>query len=98
MDCREINEQELAERYVSRLLAADLSDQLEVHILDCKECLAKIEVLSAVRRSLTEQADEIRLAAKHRAHRPFWVWAALAASLVIVSLVGFYQMELGKGR
>src|SRR5436309_2219546 len=92
MDCRQVSGHELAEKYVSGQLDAELQDQFEVHMLDCPECLSTVETLMSVRNSLAAQADEIRKFSTRPARRFSLVWA-LAASLLVAGVVAFYFMQ-----
>jgi len=94
MDCRQVSEHELAEKYVSGELDAELQDQFEVHMLDCPECLSSVETLMSVRNSLAAQADEIRKFPTPPARRFALVWT-LAASLLVAGVVAFYFMQPG---
>src|SRR5947209_5848116 len=92
MDCRQVSERELAEKYVSGQLSSELQDQFEVHMLDCQECLSTVEALMSVRSSLAEQAHEIRRFSGRPARRFSLVWA-LAASLLVAGVIVFYFMQ-----
>ena len=94
MDCRQVSGHELAEKYVSGQLDAELQDQFEVHMLDCPECLSTVEALMSVRNSLAAQADEIRKLSTRPARRFSLVWT-LAASLLVAGVVAFYFMQSG---
>ena len=52
MDCRQIAKQGLAELYVKGQLEPTLQNELEVHILDCKECFRRLELLHDLRVAL----------------------------------------------
>ena len=93
MDCQRIADDELVERYLNGKLDAAMQDDLEVHILECPECLSRAEALSAIRASLVPKVQEIDLSAKP-AHRlqPAWIGVA-AAALVAACVFGFYQVR-----
>jgi anti-sigma factor RsiW len=60
MVCRDVQENELAEKYLNGQLDPMLRDAFEAHILDCSHCLSSVELLQAVREDLAAHAHAIR--------------------------------------
>ena len=63
MDCKIIEQNELAEKYVAGGLDSSQQDEFEVHLLECSRCLDAIEMLDAVRFDLMERDAAIRTVA-----------------------------------
>ena len=59
-DCGKTDRNELAEKYLNGQLDGAEQDTLEIHILECEQCLDTVELLQAVRFDLTERASVIR--------------------------------------
>jgi hypothetical protein len=63
MDCQRIAEDELVEKYLNGQLEPPLQDDLEVHILECSECLKLLEMMESVSADLSARANEVHLTA-----------------------------------
>ena len=89
MDCRNIDRNEVAEKYLNGQLDEANQDDFEAHILECEKCLQAVEVLQTVRLDLIERAPAIRAQSAVPKQAWFrWQWAAAACSLLIVVGVG----------
>jgi hypothetical protein len=98
MNCQRIAEDELVERYLNGQLEDALQDDLEVHILECPHCLERAEALRLARASLAERAPAIRsLPAKGTLQRRLG-WVGIAAALVAVCGITWYQYRSGSHR
>ncbi len=64
MNCQRVSDDELVERYLNGQLDPAVQDDLEVHILECPECLSRAEALSAIRANLAPRARKIGSPAK----------------------------------
>jgi cytoskeletal protein RodZ len=92
MECQELQQSELAEKYVSGQLDPATQDQFEMHILDCPACQQRVELLQTVREDLTAHAHEIRAYSIAPLGRlQWWSWAAVAAMFVIVGGLGLKE-------
>src|SRR5262249_15102366 len=90
MDHTPISEGDLAERYATDRLAPDERAAFEAHLVDCAECLDRVEAaqgLVAGFRALPGEAarPEPRRARPHWALRAGWAVAAAAAVAVAVA-------------
>ena len=59
MECQELHRHQLAERYLNGSLDPAASDEFEVHILECANCLQHVEALQVLRQELTQAATRI---------------------------------------
>ena len=92
MECQELQQSELAEKYVSQQLDPATQDQFEMHILDCRACQQRVELLQTAREDLAVHAHEIRehsIAPRGRFWS--WSWVAVAAVFVIVGGLGLRE-------
>jgi predicted anti-sigma-YlaC factor YlaD len=60
MNCRQIAEDEVVEKYLTGRLESSLQDDFEIHVLECHECLVLLETCEAARTELAARATEIR--------------------------------------
>jgi hypothetical protein len=95
MNCQQVADGELVEKYLSGRLESSLQDEFEIHILECPQCLALLETCEAAQADLARRAPAIRqMPAKPAApwnwftERRFVGWAGLAALLVVGVLLG----------
>ena len=90
MLCRDVEENEIAERYLRGQLDSAAQDEFELHILDCSRCLASVELLQAVSEDLASRAPEIRTQASIPEPRARWSWVAVAVLSILVSQSYFF--------
>ena len=79
--CQDVEEGDLAARYVAGSLSPHVRDAFEIHLLECTRCLGEVELATAVRRSLPRPA----------ARPGRWkivAMGAVAATIVTVAVVG----------
>jgi hypothetical protein len=95
MNCAQVAEDELVEKYVSGRLEPPLQDDFEVHILECAKCRGDLETWEEVRSGLAARADEIRQDAGSLRRFRAWVTplrvagvAALASAALAIAIVG----------
>jgi anti-sigma factor RsiW len=55
MECRELYREESAEKYLNGQLDPAARDEFEVHILECAECLRRVEALEMLRQELAQR-------------------------------------------
>jgi tetratricopeptide (TPR) repeat protein len=87
MDCREVEDEGVAESYVAGRLDAAARDAFEAHYFECDECLARLEACRLLGRSLAErQANSAR-----RVPGPPAAWwsLGLAAAAALVAVVSW---------
>ena len=93
MNCRQIADGQVAERYLTGRLAEPLQDEFEVHILDCPACLNAVEALQELRAAVAAEALQIRLAPERTSFRLRY-WSVVAAtSLTILSGVAVFRWQ-----
>jgi anti-sigma factor RsiW len=56
MECRELHRDESAEKYLNGQLDPATRDGFEVHILECAECLRRVEALQMLRHELAQRS------------------------------------------
>jgi hypothetical protein len=97
VNCRQIAEEELLEKYLAGRLESPLRDDFEVHILECPKCQRDLEMLEELRSGLAAKANEIRQQAGPVSRfRPLFIptrlraagWAAVASVILAVTIVG----------
>jgi hypothetical protein len=95
MNCQQVAEGEIVEKYLTGRLESSLQDDFEVHLLECRECLALLETYTAARSVLAAHGREISKATEpHAPASQGWPWrwftpqriagVAVAAALLIV--------------
>jgi hypothetical protein len=87
MDCQVVAQEELAEKYVSGRLDQGLHDELEIHILECPECAALLEMYEETRAELVARQEKVRRISSRGAWR-IGRRSALAACALITLAVG----------
>jgi hypothetical protein len=98
MNCQQVAEGEIVEKYLTGRLESSLQDDFEVHLLECRECLALLETCEAARPVLAAQGGEISQATERQAQaRERWRWgwftpqrvagAASLAALMVIALL-----------
>jgi anti-sigma factor RsiW len=55
MECHESHRDESAEKYLNGQLDPAARDEFEVHILECTECLRRVEALEMLRHELAQR-------------------------------------------
>ena len=60
MNCQQVADGELVEKYLSGRLESSLQDEFEIHILECQHCLALLETCEAAQADLARRAPAIR--------------------------------------
>ena len=88
MDCRQVKQEEVVERYLLGQLSESEQEAFEQHYFECPRCLEELETYRALRDELSRRAAEIR-AEPARAPAPLvWRWApAVAGAAAAVALI-----------
>src|SRR5579859_2040060 len=84
MNCAQIARDELIEKYLNGQLAPPLQRDLQVHILECPECLALLETCEDIRDDLAPRAAAINQKYEMR----FWNLAPFRLSWRTAALAG----------
>lgn len=84
MSCRVIDENDLIPKYLHGQLDPTAQDELELHILECRDCQQAVELLQTVRDEVATRAPEIRSYSIDRG-RLWWAWVAVAALILFMS-------------
>src|SRR3954471_2543235 len=77
MTCTEVDERGLAEAYLLGRLSESERDAYEAHYFECARCYSELQALRDVQ-------DALRATPAAASTRP-WVWAAIAATLMLAS-------------
>lgn len=95
MDHLFIEEHDIAGRYWAGKLSSDDEERFELHLLDCKECVARVQEFEGLRAGLAEAR---RVRAMPAAG---WRIAAIAAGIIFLLTAGtayFFRQELVESR
>ena len=87
MDCRQLDRNEVAEKYLKGHLDPALQDDFETHILECASCLETVEALQYARDDLAERAHLLRSRPSGQKVWFRWQWLAVVSVLVISGIV-----------
>ena len=89
VDCRQVKEQELIERYLVGQLDESEQEAFEQHYFECALCQEKLETCRTLQRELVQRAAEIRTEPVHRRVPRTWYWApalVVAAAVVVLAV------------
>jgi len=88
VDCRQVQQQELLERYLLGQMTDAEQESLELHYFECPRCLDELETYRALREELARRGAEIRTEPAPVRPARTWLWApalaACAAAIVVV--------------
>jgi hypothetical protein len=91
LDCRRVEEGQLAEDYLRGTLAEADRDAFESHLFECSACFERVETLRLLRAALEASDGGANAAAAAgsvpRAPRRPWVWVGIAAAVAAASVV-----------
>lgn len=96
MECRELHRNELAEKYLNGHLDPGAQDDFETHILECDDCLRRVEAVQALRRELAARAHQIRAYSQVEHFRFRWKWLTVAAFSLVVCGLTFVELRTVK--
>lgn len=87
MDCLQINQEEMIERYLLGQLQESEQEALERHYFECPHCLKELETRRALREELARREVEIRAEATRAPGVRKWLWVpALAGATAAIAL------------
>jgi hypothetical protein len=90
MDHRQIDEENVAERYVTGRLSSTETAAFEEHFLDCPECCARVDAAQRLERGLHKLAEEAAADLPRGPRLARWSrspWPALAAAALLLALL-----------
>jgi hypothetical protein len=101
MNCRQVAEGEIVEKYLTGRLESSVQDDFEVHVLECRECLALLETCETARSALAAKGEPAMAAER----RP-WGWftprrivvAGALAALIVIALLAAMRSGLVRWR
>ena len=96
MGCRVFDQEDVIPKYLSGRLDLATEDEFGMHLLECPHCQNAVETLQLVRENLIAREHEIRSYSTAR-RRLWWPQLALAASLLLVFGIGFWQSMHRRG-
>jgi TolA-binding protein len=89
MNCREIEEQDIRERYLLKQLPEPERDEFERHYFECDACFSQLQTELALQKELERQPLVLKQA-RCRPLRPMWLWAPPFAALAILLATAFW--------
>jgi hypothetical protein len=98
MTHEEIDEQNIAERYVLRTLSADESARFEEHFVDCPHCQDRLEAVERLRDALKPLAAAGAARAASSRFGPRVAWLAAATLALAAGLSFFFIVRLATTR
>jgi anti-sigma factor RsiW len=93
MECQELHRDDVAEKYLNGQLDPAAQDEFEAHILECPQCLRKVEAVQALRQELADRAHQIRAYSQVERSRFRWQWVTAAAFAVVVCGLGVVEFR-----
>lgn len=97
MNCREVEEQDIPERYLLDRLTEPEREEFEKHYFECGSCFSQLQTGLAVQAELRHQPlmpNRVRGASFRRT----WVWAPAFATIVVLLSAGIWWSLAQKGR
>jgi anti-sigma factor RsiW len=87
MTCQRIEEENLAERYVSGTLDPELKERFEQHYFACEACARKVDTWLAIQQPLRDAAPAIRQEMEPEPAHRSWIGgvAAIAAGVLVIA-------------
>lgn len=95
MNCRRVEQERIAERYVFGALEPELKEAFELHYFGCEECARQVQTWVAIAPALREAAPAIRREMPAAPSRARWIggFAAIAAGIVVLAGVSLIPRE-----
>jgi len=84
MNCEQVARDELVEKYLNGQLEPAVEHDFQVHILECRECVALLETYEDIRDDLAPQAAAI----EQKSEKPFWSLGGLVVPRRTAALAG----------
>jgi TolA-binding protein len=96
MNCREVEEQDIQERYLLDRLTEPEREEFERHYFGCGSCFSQLQTGLAVQAELRHQPpmpEEVRARLRRT-----WVWAPAFATIVVLLSAGIWWYSAQKSR
>ena len=92
VDCHQIEEQQMIERYIDGTLPETDAEAFEEHYFGCQHCFSELQLRHAAAIELGSQSHSKTsgLAAKAK---PFRVWALLVAAVLLLTVTGLWLVR-----
>lgn len=87
VDCKDVDERELIERYLSGQLPESESEAFEQHYLECERCFSELQFRHAAAVALAKEEPALGRGAAHRVagrRQLNWQWGMAAAALLLL--------------
>jgi TolA-binding protein len=95
MDCREVEEQEISERYLLNQLTEPEREEFEMHYFECGSCFLQLQTRLALQAELQLQPVMLGQARSASSHR-IWIWAPALATIVLLFSAGIWWYSAQK--
>ena len=92
LTCEEIENTELAEKYLLGRLSPDEQEAYEDHYFRCSRCFDDLQLRQGMQAELSEMADPRTVSLRSRPPLGWSVWAVAAAILIAVAAAGFWRI------
>lgn len=93
MECQELHRDDVAEKYLNGQLDPAARDEFEVHILECRQCLRRVEAVQALRQELADHAHQIRAYSQVERSWFRWQWVTATAFALVVCGLGVVEFR-----
>ena len=90
MNCREVEEQDILERYLLDGLTEPQRDEFEKHYFECSSCFSRLQTGLTVQEELRRQPRALGQAGGALLRRA-WHWTPLFAALALLFAVGIWR-------
>ena len=84
MNCEQVSQQEIAERYLLGQLSETDQEAYELHYFECARCFEELQTHQALQTELKRSAASIRTESLPQRIVWHWVWAPLAAMAILI--------------
>ena len=92
--CKTAEREGLAEQYVRGQLGLEKLDEFELHLLECRKCLGRVETLNEIQLGLKAHKDIIREAEVVRNGRPrLWLMILTLLAIAAVTVGSWYYWK-----
>jgi TolA-binding protein len=88
MNCKDVQELEIAERYLLDRLAETEREEFEKHCFECGPCFSQLQIGLALQEDLRRQPPVSEQ--EHAGWRGAWVWAPVFATIVVLLSAGIW--------
>jgi tetratricopeptide (TPR) repeat protein len=93
MDCREIENSELAEKYILGQLGADEQQSYEEHYFQCSNCFEELQLRQTMQSELGKMRPGAPVVQARRGKIDWLAWGAVAAALLVAAGLGWWRFH-----